>query len=712
MQDEQGKRRPLSWFSARFFLPLFIFCWPFLYLFRYVFPINGRLTGIYNDFIGLYFVYKLYLLSHLASFSFPLWSPSEGAGFPFYANPFAQAFYPLNLLLIVWYKLFGGYNVLDYTIFTILGISIFALGLYKWLRLVNANIRAVIFSVLVMSVSFKMTEILRLPNAVHSAAWYPWILYAVTKIMFSKCLKSSIFGGILLTFFMICLCTAGYPYYLYYCPFLFVPYVAAFMIKPLRCRLFGEGAIRWRRVFVTLVIAGFVVLLVCGPYLLAIRNLMSETTDRTGKDFEYSTRHVFNAEDTLGSLVYPPNAQAEGWYFFSITAFLLIMLYLFSGNAKKFENQLTDCEEHKEAILPSFGDPWVKLFFVIWIGLISYISYGRYSHLFVLLWNYMPGFSSLRVWGRFNIILIPIFAWMLSFAYASFESIISCKAIGSVGKYRRLFSPIALLVLIYSVVVSIQLFFYLNDINDPYWKWFFKNLSAYRIRIIICGGAAFAIILLFIGLSKRVKFRRTVYLKIVLASLFLFAAFEMSPIGTQTWVRQVEFEESRINLDLDMAKINKASFQFRRMDRTGTIFLGPNFNVGTVENWYFDRYVKFLEATSGELHLRNVLLGIQDGSKIFFSESIKHETIKMFLSDAVRHHPAGQLLFYDGDELVWEIDAPVAGYLSFIDNWDRNWRASVDGQPVEIELLFGTFKSVKLSPGRRKVRFYYQPKIL
>ncbi len=51
----------------------------------------------------------------------------------------------------------------------------------------------------------------------------------------------------------------------------------------------------------------------------------------------------------------------------------------------------------------------------------------------------------------------------------------------------------------------------------------------------------------------------------------------------------------------------------------------------------------------------------------------------------------------------------VAGYLSFIDNWDPDWKAWVDGQPVEIELLFGTFKSVRLTPGKHKVRFSYQP---
>ncbi|MHC4086934.1 MAG: hypothetical protein ACYSU5_17260 [Planctomycetota bacterium] len=168
---------------SRFLLPAAVFCWPFLYLFRLVLAINGQYTAIGNDFILLYYKYKVYLLACLSDFHFPLWSPAEGAGYPFYTNPFTQAFYPLNLLLVLWYKILGGFNPLDYQVYTVLGISIFALGLFMWLRLINTNLRAVVFSVLIMSVSFKVTEIIRFPNAVHTAAWYPWILYALTKIM-------------------------------------------------------------------------------------------------------------------------------------------------------------------------------------------------------------------------------------------------------------------------------------------------------------------------------------------------------------------------------------------------------------------------------------------------------------------------------------------------------------------------------------------------
>jgi hypothetical protein len=100
--------------AKRFALPLLVFCWPLIFLFRHVFVINGKVLTIGNDFIGLYYKYKVYLLDCLANFHFPLWSPSEAAGFPFYTNPFAQVFYPFNAMLVLWYKVFGGYTWLVY----------------------------------------------------------------------------------------------------------------------------------------------------------------------------------------------------------------------------------------------------------------------------------------------------------------------------------------------------------------------------------------------------------------------------------------------------------------------------------------------------------------------------------------------------------------------------------------------------------------------
>jgi hypothetical protein len=668
-----------------------------------------------NDFILLYYKYKVYLLACLADFHFPLWSPAEGAGYPFYTNPFTQAFYPFNLLLLVWYKISGGYDPLNHQIFTVFGISIFALGLFTWLRLVNTNLRAVIFGVLVMSVSFKVTEIIRFPNAVHTAAWYPWALYALTKIVLSKSLKDSVVSGVLLTLFLICLCTGGYPYYVYYCLFLFTPYLIAFVAKPLRERLFGPYSINWKRAFGTILVSGIAMLLVCSPYILGIKHLMAETISRAGKDFKYSTQHVFNFEDTVGSLVYPPAASAEGWYFFSITGLLIILLYWLSGRTTAHDRE-TGAGPKNTLIPPHPHNLWVKLFFLIWIGIITYISYGRYSYLFKLLWKFLPGFSSLRAWGRLNIILVPILAWLLSIAYTSFESLLTSKKASAPPqdalrhkKRSYLFAPIFMLAVVYTVVLVIQLYLYRNNINDSYWLLYFKHVSAQRSQFIIYGAAAFVVVFSLLFFSKRINFKSSRALTAVLAILVLVATIETRHVGSRMWTpsRPGKIQKNRIHLDV--AKTNEASFRFRRTDHEESISLGPNYSVGVTGPWYFGRYNKFLKETEDELEARRVLLGVSSGRKIFFSESIEHSTVQSFLLDASRYQQTGQLVSYTGEELRWEINAPKEGYLSFIDNWGRGWKVFVDDKESDIELLFGTFKSVLLTPGQHRVRFCYQP---
>ncbi|MGA2094167.1 MAG: hypothetical protein ABSH16_12310 [Sedimentisphaerales bacterium] len=598
----EGGFSTLHW---RALLPVLAFCWPMLYLFRFAFGINGRYTAIGNDFNILYYKYKVYLLDCLANFHLPLWSPSEAAGFPFYTNPFAQVFYPFNALLVLWYKAFGGYSHLDYQLFTVLGISIFALGLFMWLKLINKDIKAVVFAVLIMSVSFKVTEITRFPNAVHSMAWYPWILYALTRIMFSNSAKAAAKSAGLLALFGVFLCTAGYPYFIYYAVFLFLPYLLAFGIKPLRTGLFGEQAISFRRAAVAIPAAGFITLLLCSPHLVGVKRLMSQTIDRAGNNFQYSTSHIFNFEDTVGSLVYPPASSVEGWYFFSITALLIIAVYLFSRRKPIVG------KETQETFPVDTESLWVKLFFIVWLGLITYISYGRNSYLFVLLWKYMPGFSSLRVWGRLNIILVPILAWLLSIAYAHFSRMIS-GGDKAEGVPRRVAAELSILAAVYAAVLGVQLYLHLEGVRDPMWVQYSEGLAANDVWFIIYGAVAVVAVLMIMVISARIPLGRR-WLTAATAFMIVLAAVEMRHTGPQIWAYRSPHRVPR-RFVLDVAKLDMLSFGYARTNAPDSISLTPIFATGVLENWYFGRYVNFRKKTADQGNARDILLGIRYSS--------------------------------------------------------------------------------------------------
>ena len=109
----------------------------------------------------------------------------------------------------------------DYVIYTISAFSIYALGIFFWLRSLKIDFW-IAFTVSIVTIcSLKITETIRFPNAAHSAAWMPWILYGI-NLMIEENKKKSF---LVIFFSNLFILTAGYPYFIVYSLFLFVPYI-------------------------------------------------------------------------------------------------------------------------------------------------------------------------------------------------------------------------------------------------------------------------------------------------------------------------------------------------------------------------------------------------------------------------------------------------------------------------------------------------------
>jgi hypothetical protein len=726
-----------------FLLILFVIGFPFVYLFPYVFSLNNSYIRIGNDYVLLYYNYKVYLLDFLSHLRIPLWSPSEAAGFPFYSSPFTQTFYPLNILLAIYYRIAGGYTEFDNNRFTIFGISLFALGLFLWLRQLNLNLRAVLFGAVIMAVSFKVTEILRFPNAIHTAAWYPWVLYSITKIFQSKSSRQAWRYGIIFFFSLICLLTGGYPYYVFYSIFLFIPYVLLFFIPEIRKTVFDIQCIEWKRTLAVFSTFGLAALAVCSPYIVAMASLMRQTTDRAGSSYEYSTAQQFNITDTIGSLFFPPAAQLEGIYYFGAVGVLLILFYIFSGKKGVYSSaNVLDLNDSDKESTSNRADLWLKVIFLVWIGVISYITYGRESYLFGFLWHHMPLFSSLRVWGRMNIILVPIFAWFLALAYQYFESIVFAQEPSFPNNWRfGRVKPALYLILNFSIVLVFQLLCLDNKVIDEYWtafiaptniyeswskyfagqEWlasFFKMMSDRYAslspdEIVTDIGILFLVftilaflMLIFFVLRPPQKFDLKQRWWSVWIILFVFSVINMISVGPWMWTNGVAQIEPPFPLNI--TNKNSQSLTTTRTHEFGIRF-SNTFGVGIMPNWYFDRYITFLKTQATDSFAMDQLLGITDGKRLYFSERIDYPSVREFLADAGRFQALEKVVSYTGDKLVIKVQAPRKGFISFIDNWEEGWSTTIDGKSVSIDLLFGTFKSVQLTPGNHIVIFEYRP---
>jgi len=156
-----------------------------------------------------------------------------------------------------------------------------------------------------------------------------------------------------------------------------------------------------------------------------------------------------------------------------------------------------------------------------------------------------------------------------------------------------------------------------------------------------------------------------------------------------------------------------------------TVFLDQHFNAGYMWDWHYDRYTSFharvfwphdfnkIVCQQDEVFWMRRLLGIVDGTRLFVSTRIDHSSAKEFFEDSDRTvhlaKPRVVVQAYDGEQLMLQVSIGSPVFLSFIDNWDPDWVARVNGQPVEIEKLFGTFKSVRLAAGISMVEFTYRP---
>jgi hypothetical protein len=703
---------------------ILIFLFPFLYYFRAFIPGLPFSLEIKNDFIVLYYKYKVYLLDMLASGHFPLWSPAEASGYPFYSNPFTQTFYPLNLPLVLVYKILGGYSLFDHQAFTILGVSLYALGLCLWLNLLLCSPRAVFFATIVISLSFKLGEILRFPNAVHTAAWMPWILYGITLAATQgKYLKS----GLIIFVSCIMLLTGGYPYYAYFTLFLIPPYVLLFLFPGFRPLLSSRkplSSFSVTKFLLTLVLPCSAALSICAPYLLKVQQLMAQTVDRTGSSYEFSIHAGFDPIGTLGSFIFPPAALAEGWYYFSMIGVMLLMVYF----ANLIMNRRARASEFLFLILA-----------LVWFISISVITYGRISPLFSFLWKYLPGFSSIRNFARMNIILLPILALTLARAYESFESLLTGNGSAKNSRRRDLILTTSVLLPTTIIITGIQSWLYHTNRFDRYWVLFFKPVHGIEWTYIYYTIISFIVMTSIMLSALKHPFKTPRSLLLVLLILLGLAVSDLFPVGSSQWMLKASTSAGSKRTTFEFQRMVTESLTVPRSRMYDTITF-PRFNVGWVQSWYFERYLSFDQRVflKNEDMLRSngiliygtpmrvvgvkdpggasayaEFMGLKTGRRIFASKRIDYSTIKDFLSD-VEITESGplrkmQVTYYDGDKLKMTVENSQAIYVSFIDNWGPDWKALANGKRVRIDKLFGTFKSVRIEPGENEIVFCYRP---
>lgn len=695
--------------------------WPFAFLFAYTFDI----IGVGNDFSQLYYDYKVYFLSMLKSGVFPLWSPTEGCGYPFFSSPFAQPFYPLNVLYYLYFHVFGHFSNRDYELFTILAFSVFGVGLFLWLRRLRVSSGAALAATICAEMSLKVTELLRLPNAAHSAAWYPWLLLGLTMAAERGCrlLGSLVLGGALLM-----ILTAGYPYFVIYAGLLFVSYALAMFAESPRNAFYHGAPVPFcgkSRFFWRVAIPSTLSLLLASPIILNAKVLLSQTVDRGSPNLDFADQNSFTFTEALGGWLFPPVSSMEGWYYFGTLCALLLGCHCISS--------MLSLRGHRE-------DRRLVYMLLFWSAAVLYFTLARHSLLFTFVWHHAALLNQMRCWARLTIVLVPPVTLLLARALEHFIQPPGASQPIAVRPYFSILAAVAV------ATAGLQFYFLRQNHFDYYWTHFFKDYPGYIydspavrtrfpfylnygfdewrfFRTTICAAAFLTFFLLWRVCGRAKKLLTGAFL----AAFVAFNAAELCILSPYQWadLPAVELRGEHF----DALSLLNAKFSAPRDLYNGGIAHEDRatYSIAPFDNWDFARHVRiylgYLDyhkaqwrdgVTAAEQANVMQFYGADAGAKrIFFSSSVDQKTIPGFMDDANRFarewRPSFRVMAYDGDSLRLEVTMPRPGWLSFIDNWDPYWTASVDRKASPISPLLGSYKSVFVPSGHAEVEFAYRP---
>ncbi len=705
-------------------IQIIIFIVPFIYLF----PLSLGVVAMGNDFDLIYYSYKKYFFEFLQEGIFPLWSPAETAGFSIIYNPFAQVFYIPGFLNYLILLLKGTFSLYDYLLFTILGISIFNIGLYHWLNFFIKDRSINFIVVIVTTSSLLITGLIKFPNAVHTFAWFPYVLLGINYSFYNN----KKFKSFCLIFFpFIFLLTAGYPYFVVYFSFFLILYFIFIFIYQFYIN--NDLVLNNQSSLINFFIRNFLYfltpLIFVLPWIIGVKSTLDLTNNRNIENidlqFEYATEHTFNYIDIIGSWIFPIASSPEGRYNFGIFVSIIIIFFLISYLFSNFKTK-----KYNYLIIS------LLLFFII----ITSLASGKDSYIFSFLWEKFDIIKNLRTWPRINILLVPVIALILGI---SLDYLTNYKSRSKF--YIKTLNHKNLLIFIAFFILISQIFLFLNEIQSSYWDDWQKKRFDYASEIL---GQPFKFILGLYDGEIHIIFTFLIIIYILsffnkdtffifnrnffLISFVIITYSELFVISNLQWsLKEWKTTDTFIKLKIKNEFKNQLNDKREIKPIHGNnFFRDKKFQINNFMDWGYQSHVELVRKyyplypinskpneEISDLQLDNFkkFFGISGNTKIFISSRINHNNLESFFNDSDNFKSSNNFELninweeYYGNNLEINLITEQAGWLTFVDNWDPYWRAYINNKEVKIDKLFHSYKSVKFEKGSNTIQFVYQP---
>lgn len=547
-----------------------------------------------------------------------------------------------------------------------------------------------------MSLRISETSVFFMP--VHTFAWIPFMLWGVNLILEHKRYLLGIFVNVFSTF---CFFSAGYTYHLYYTIFLFPLYIFLFTHRNLKAILFSSDKKTTLYDFLVLGVSFIIPLLLSYPFLIKFIQTSLISGMRKGGNYNQSLYGSFtNVSEFISAYVYPPGSTPFGWVYFGLATLYVIvgggLLSIFlENNARKI---------------------YLKryTFLIVWILLVSTLGMANNIPWYRYLWEHLPFFANFRAWSRISIIVLPL--WALLFG-------ISIELISN--NFRKVNKKIQLFILVALFLFSLSvLYFQQTTATHNLMKMFglhhdIGEFSAHFLHSnqVLIGLFFILIVYQLLKFGKKTYFSLFQWKSVLVVLFFCFSAFDMQNFGLKFWTTpgHIYAKHSKPQPIEYKQKIQE-NFYKNRSIKGGNIYFDGLYSTGTIGGAGFSNYWKVEHSSrrNKDKLMREKVLGIASSKKIFLSAKNTYAITDAisFIEDSEEFESKSgsfEIQKFESERIRITGKTNKEGILSYIDNWDPDWYATVNGKEVELELLFTTFKSVKIPEGDFEVEFFYAP---
>ncbi len=333
---------------------------------------KGVILSNFSCDINLFFFdCRYYGFRMLAKGIVPLWNPYNFGGTPFIAGIQSAVFYPLNFIFLI----FPTSLAINYSII----LHIFLSGLFFYCFIQYLGVER--FSALISSVifMFSASQVCRIYaghlTIICAIAWLPLALLFLEKCIRGKSIFYALLTGVVLALQIL----AGHAQYFFY------SLIAVFLFFIFRTVIIFQRNKNLKEV--VRLSALFLLLIIVGLSLSAVQTLPSfeflEHSLRKEVSYQFCSQFSFPPENLITFLI--PNFFGNTfrnywgrWYPWEVCAYLGIFPLILSIIALRFKrNKFT-------------------LFFLGLAFLSLILSFGKYTPLFKILYNFMPGFNRFR----------------------------------------------------------------------------------------------------------------------------------------------------------------------------------------------------------------------------------------------------------------------------------------------------------------------------